>query len=92
MKYLVNWKNDTCHSAVMTIAGIHRLLSAAYEKNEHLQVCVWKLAENEVFATPIPLRVWYDFKFDKLSLFSLSGDCVEISQHKNSGILKREAA
>lgn len=89
MKYLVSWKDDTVHSAIMTIAGIHRLMSRYYAEHLHLQVCVWKLAENDVYGSPIPLRIWYDWKYDKLSLFALNGDCVELSEHKIPG---KEAA
>lgn len=92
MKYLVNWKDDTIHSAIMTIAGIHRLMARCYAEHLNLQVCVWKLAENDVYATPIPLRVYYDFKFDKLTLFALSGDLVEMMEVRHKAVQKREAA
>ena len=92
MKYLVNWNDGAVHSAIMTIAGIHRLMGAAYNEKRNLQVCVWKLAEDSIYDSPTPMRVWYDWKYDNLTLFSLSGDLVELSEHKNSAVSQEKAA
>ena len=81
MKYLVTWNDNGIHSSIFSIAGIHRLMSAAYNQKKNLQVCVWKLAD-DVYGAPTPMRIWYDWKFDKLSLFALNGDLVQISEHK----------
>ena len=77
MKYLVRW-ND--HTAVLNIYGIRRLMRKCYEEKQNLQVAVFKLAESSIYDIPVPVRVWYDWKFDKLSLFSMSGDLVEFTE------------
>ena len=77
MKYLVRWKDDTIHTAIMNICGIRRLMRGIYEDHRRLQVCVYQLAESDIYATPSPLRIWYDYKFDKLSLFGINGALVE---------------
>ena len=86
--YLTRWneKGET-YSAMFTIYGIHRLVSRLYGK-ARLQVAIYNSA-NDIFIPPTPLRMFYDWKFDKLSLFSLSGDLVEMSER---GITKKGVA
>lgn len=79
-KYLTRWNDGSSHTAVMNILGIRRLMRDAYIEKRNLQLCVFELAENDIFAIPNPLRAFYDWKFDKLSLFELSGNLVELSE------------
>lgn len=75
-KYLTRWKNsDGIHSAVLNMWGIRRLM-----RGHVLQVCVYELAES-VDIPPIPVRAFYDWKFDKLSLFRMNGDFVEKAEN-----------
>lgn len=77
-KYLTRWnENGDTHSAVFNIYGIRRLMKRFHEDGIHLQVAVYKLAESDVYMPPIPLRPYYDWKFDKMSLFDMSGGLVE---------------
>ena len=72
-KYLVRWNDGENHSAIMNAFGIRRLMRADWK----MQVSVFQLAESDIYAPPIPLRVFYDWKFDKLTLFAMSGSLVE---------------
>ena len=86
--YLTRWnESGETHSAMFTIQGIHRLVSRLYGK-ARLQVAIYNVS-NDIFIPPTPLRMFYDWKFDKLSLFSLSGDLVEMSER---GITTKGAA
>lgn len=77
-KYLTRWnENGDTHSAVFNIYGIRRLMKRFHEDGIHLQVAVYKLAESDVYMPPIPIRSYYDWKFDKMSLFDMSGGLVE---------------
>ncbi len=77
-KYLTRWnENGDTHSAVFNIYGIRRLMKRFHEDGIHLQVAVYKLAELDVYMPPISLRPYYDWKFDKMSLFDMSGGLVE---------------
>ena len=77
-KYLMRWnENGDTHSAVFNIYGIRRLMKRFHEDGIHLQVAVYKLAESDVYMPPIPIRPYYDWKFDKMSLFDMSGGLVE---------------
>lgn len=93
-KYLTRWnENGDTHSAVFNVYGIRRLMKRFYEDGIHLQVAVYKLAESDVYVPPIPLRPFYDWKFNKLSLFAMSGDLVEFVDGENSTPTgKKEAA
>lgn len=76
-KYLTRWKmSDGIHSAVLNAYGIRRLM-----RTDVLQVCVYELAKS-VDIPPIPVRVFYDFKFDKISLFRMNGDLIEKVDNK----------
>lgn len=76
--YLTRWmENGVIRSAVLNICGIRRIMRRVYEEKTVSHVCVYQLAENDVFMPPYPLRVYYDFKFDKLTLFSVNGSLVE---------------
>ena len=82
-KYLTRWnENGDTHSAVFNVYGIRRLMKRFHEDGIHLQVAVYKLAESDVYVPPIPLRPFYDWKFNKLSLFAMSGDLVEFVDGK----------
>ena len=82
-KYLTRWnENGDTHSAVFNIYGIRRLMKRFHEDGIHLQVAVYKLAESDVYMPPIPLRPYYDWKFDKMSLFDMSGGLVEFADGK----------
>ena len=93
-KYLTRWnENGDTNSAVFNIYGIRRLMRRLYEDGIHLQVAVYKLAESDVYMPPIPLRPYYDWKFDKMSLFDMSGGLVEfVDRVKSTQSEKKEAA
>lgn len=93
-KYLTRWnENGDTNSAVFNIYGIRRLMRRFHEDGIHLQVAVYKLAESDVYMPPIPLRPYYDWKFDKLSLFDMSGGLVEfVDREKTTQSEKKEAA
>ena len=74
--YLTRWKtSDGTHSAMLNAYGIRRLM-----RGKILQVCVYELADS-VDIPPIPVRAFYDWKFDKLSLFRMNGDFVEKAEN-----------
>lgn len=76
--YLTRWnENGVIRSTVLNVYGIRRLMQRFYEDKQHLQVQVYQLAESDVYMPPIPLRVFYDWKFNKLTLFEISGRLVE---------------
>lgn len=93
-KYLTRWnENGDTHSAVFNVYGIRRLMKRFHEDGIHLQVAVYKLAESDVYMPPIPLRPYYDWKFDKMSLFDMSGGLVEFADgEKSTPTGKKEAA
>ena len=93
-KYLTRWnENGDTHSAVFNVYGIRRLMKRFHEDGIHLQVAVYKLAESDVYMPPIPLRPFYDWKFDKMSLFDMSGGLVEfVDRVKTTQSEKKEAA
>lgn len=93
-QYLTRWNEDgKTKSAILTIFGIHRLMSRFHEDGKHLQVAVYKLAESDVYMPPIPLRPFYDWKHDKVSLFDMSGGLVEkVEKKKSTPTGKKEAA
>ena len=93
-KYLTRWnENGDTHSAVFNVYGIRRLMKRFYEDGIHLQVAVYKLAESDVYMPPIPLRPFYDWKHDKVSLFDMSGGLVEkVEKKKPTPAGKKEAA
>lgn len=76
-KYLVRWNDGKNHSAILNAFGVRRLMRADYESGWKMQVSVFHLAESDIYTPPIPMRIFYDWKFDKLSLFSMSGSLVE---------------
>ena len=81
--YLTRWnENGDTHSAVFNIYGIRRLMGRFHEDGIRLQVAVYKLAESDVYMPPIPLRPFYDWKFNKMSLFAMNGDLVEFVDGK----------
>lgn len=76
-KYLVRWNDGDTHAAILDVYGIRRLHRRIYHDKVKMQVCVWELAENSIYVQPNPVRIFYDWKFDKLSLFALNGSLVE---------------
>ena len=79
-KYLTQWNDGEIHSAIFAAPGILRLMRNAYAEKKNMQVCVFKLAEDNVYTPPVPLRVWYDWVRDHLSLFTLSGEYIELCE------------
>ena len=80
-RYLIRWKNDGIHSATLNIYGIHRLM----RDKSVVQVCGYELADS-LDIPPIPVRIYYDFKFDKVSLFSMSGVLIEKTKPLKSDV------
>lgn len=92
-KYLVRWKeNGKVQSAVFVVYGIRRLMQRAHEEKANYQVNVYSLSEDDVYMPPVGLRVFYDWKFDKLSLFSLGGLLVDKAEGKMPEELMRSMA
>lgn len=82
-KYLVRWnESGKVHSAVFNAFGILRLMRRAHEEKANYHVNVYSLSEEDVYMPPVGIRVYYDWKYDKLSLFSLSGFLVDKAEGK----------
>lgn len=92
-RYLVRWKESgKVHSAVFNAFGIRRLMRRAFEEKANYQVNVYSLSEEDVYMPPVGLRAYYDWKYDKLSLFSLGGFLVDKAEGKMPEELMRSMA
>lgn len=77
--YLTRWvENGVARSAVLNVCGIRRIMRKAWEAKTSSQVIAYQLAD-DVYLPPIPVRLWYDWKYDKLTIYDLSGRYMEKS-------------
>lgn len=71
--YLTRWnENGVNRSAILNVAGIRRVMRKVYVEKTVRDVVVYYLSD-DMFIPPTPVRIWYDYVKDKLTLFDMRG-------------------
>lgn len=71
--YLTRWnENGVNRSAILNVTGIRRVMRKVYVEKTVRDVVVYYLSD-DMFIPPTPVRIWYDYVKDKLTLFDMRG-------------------
>lgn len=73
-RYLCRWEDrrGKMHSAVMVVDGIRHVLMDGRAKKRMPDMAVYALSDNPS-AMPTPVRLYYDYVFDRVQIYDLTG-------------------